>query len=242
MRGARAARQLLAAGHDDDDTTAATAATATTAAATAAAPPPRRVVPLGSVDVGALRAAMLERWGELWGGAHHFTHLFPGLANYGSTFRGVENVKLLFSASPASLRGSDLGRRAPVSAFSALPWPQTERWRVVFPAWNLLRSVVLPVFDELFGRRLQLPRYLSHILRVQMNRMPAGANIAPHADRGFYATGAHRYHVPILVPRCVRFAHAREVGGGGGDGGGGGGGGGGGSGSLGVVACGTCRR
>lgn len=31
-----------------------------------------------------------------------------------------------------------------------------------------------------------------------------------HRDVGYYAMHAHRYHVPVIVPKCVRFEHLRE--------------------------------
>ena len=185
-----------------------------------APPSQHRVVSLGPIDVADLRSATLALWPDLWT-AHGFGHLFPGLGvGYEKLFRGLMNAKLVFSANPDSLlRAAREKRRAksttqppPRDADDdvALPWPRTPRTRVVFPAWSLLRPALLPIFDEVFGRRLGLgAAYLRRILRVQMNRMPEGADIAPHVDHGFYATGAHRYHIPLIVPRCVRFAHAR---------------------------------
>ena len=177
-------------------------------------PPHHRVVSLGPVDVADLRTATIAQWQSLWS-AHDFGHLFPGLAGYEAIFRGIKNAKLVFSASPEMLR-KELHRlhssedKAAIAARDALPWPKTARWRVVFPAWRLLRGVLLPLFDEVFGRRMGLgPSYTQRILRVQMNRMPPLSNVGPHVDRGFYANNAHRYHFPLIVPRCVRFAHIK---------------------------------
>jgi len=163
------------------------------------------------VDVTELRALTLLHWADLWGGSHSWLHLFPGLPNYGKVFRGVQNAKLIFSCSPEALRRSALARAAPPGALGALPWPQTQRWRVLFPAWRRFSAALLPLLDELFGRRLGLgPEYRNRLLRVQMNRMPRGADIARHQDRGFYATTAHRYHIPVLIPKCIRFSHVRQ--------------------------------
>ncbi|EOD09586.1 hypothetical protein EMIHUDRAFT_198112 [Emiliania huxleyi CCMP1516] len=96
--------------------------------------------------------------------------------------------------------------------FPGLPnYGKTQRWRVLFPAWRRFSAALLPLLDELFGRRLGLgPEYRNRLLRVQMNRMPRGADIARHQDRGFYATTAHRYHIPVLIPKCIRFSHVRQ--------------------------------
>ena len=75
----------------------------------------------------------------------------------------------------------------------------------------MLRGVLLPIFDELFGRRLGLGAdYESRILRAQLNRMTANSTIRQHRDVGYYATNAHRYHIPLIIPKCVRFAHVLE--------------------------------
>ena len=52
-----------------------------------------------------------------------------------------------------------------------------------------------------------MPDYASRVLRLQMNRLPSGARVHPHADRGYYSTNAHRYHIPVIASRCVRFEH-----------------------------------
>ena len=54
------------------------------------------------------------------------------------------------------------------------------------------------------------PRRLErHVWRVQLNRLPKGAEIRPHVDQGSYVLGAHRLHIPLIVPRCVRFEQQR---------------------------------
>ena len=218
-------------------------------------PPSQRVTSLGAVDVAELRRSTLAQWGELWEGQQDYGHLFPGLTNYGTIFQGVQNAKLLFSAEANMLRNSKLAEGVPSSAFASLPWPQTPRTRVVFPAWRLLRDEIIPILDEarlaphtlpgralcdalstlsapehtftltlspalplaephrrvsalqVFARRLRMPDYASRVLRLQMNRLPSGARVHPHADRGYYSTNAHRYHIPVIASRCVRFEH-----------------------------------
>ena len=168
-----------------------------------------RMASLGSVDVAELSKATVGMWTELWGGGHDFLHLFPGLSNYATTlFKGVINAKLVFSASPPAVRRQFYeGKGLPPSVLEERPWPRSNTWRVVFPAWRALRQHILPILDEVFMHRLGIPDYERRLLRVQMNRMPAGSNIGPHADQGYYASHAHRYHIPLIVPKCVRFQH-----------------------------------
>ena len=101
-------------------------------------PPSQRVVSLGAVDVAELRHSTVAQWDELWEGKQDYGHLFPGLTNYGAIFQGVQNAKLLFSAEASMLRNSKLADGVPSSAFTTLPWPQTPRTRVIFPAWRLV--------------------------------------------------------------------------------------------------------
>ena len=126
----------------------------------AALPAHQRFIAVGAVDVTALRTAMLSQWDELWSGKHDFQHLFPGLSNangYSGIFRGVLNAKLVFSATPQAVRKSHTGQAASADALARLPWPKSNRWRVVFPAWRALRGEVLPILDEGTQCHLYLP-------------------------------------------------------------------------------------
>ena len=78
---------------------------------------------------------------------------------------------------------------------------------LVMPLWRKLRPVVLPLLQEVVGRRLGLRAAHAYVWRVQLTRMPRGSTIGEHRDQGPYAVHAHRLHIPLLVPRCVRFEH-----------------------------------
>ena len=85
---------------------------------------------------------------------------------------------------------------------------QTFTWQrtaFAFPMWKQLRHAILPTLDQLFRRRLGIADWDRKVLRMQINRMPNGSAINQHADNGFYSVNSHRYHVPLIVPKCVRF-------------------------------------
>ena len=73
---------------------------------------------------------------------------------------------------------------------------------------------MIPLLDELLGHRLKTSRIERHVWRVQLNRLPKGAEIRPHVDQGSYVLGAHRLHIPLIVPKCVRFEQQRPAAGG----------------------------
>jgi hypothetical protein len=175
---------------------------------------------LGALDIEGLRSALLEQWGELWapadfgggGTKNDYNFLFPGLRGAARTFPGMMNAKLLFS-------GQMVGSRRAAAAANA-------SWRglrfaseigetcLVFPAWRALSAHVIPLLDELLGHRLKTSRIERHVWRVQLNRLPKGAEIRPHVDQGSYVLGAHRLHIPLIVPKCVRFEQQRPAAGG----------------------------
>ena len=170
---------------------------------------------IGAVDIEAMRAAVLSHWDELWGGAsktHAYNFLFPGLNSLAHLFRNLSNAKLLFSGEMATL-GSRIAKfdkssqRGDLLRTSAST--QNGTVCMVFPAWRMLRPIVHPILEEVLCRRLGMgcsPAELAaRVWRVQLNRMPAGSEILPHRDVGAYAQLAHRIHIPLIVPRCVRF-------------------------------------
>ena len=187
---------------------------------------------LGAVDIESLRAAVLAHWRELWEDHRHAFHfLFPGLQGSEYTFRNVSNAKLLFSGEAALLgprverlerlqaarRHKAQGKPPPTAAgaagaagaaaAAAAAGGRQSNVCLIFPGWRLLRPLVLPLLEEIFCRRLGIPcRELpSRVWRVQLNRMPAGSEIRPHIDLGSYAMNAHRVHIPLIVPSCLRF-------------------------------------
>ena len=46
---------------------------------------------------------------------------------------------------------------------------------------------------------------VSRIVRLQLARMGPGGSILKHADKGGWATGLHRVHVPLVTNADVRF-------------------------------------
>ena len=160
---------------------------------------------------------------------HAFDFLFPGNANIHAVFRNTLNAKLLFSASAdrtlpqimklmrmvghnstlAQFRKvSRLQSRVAAGALRATgPVPDV---CFVLPAWRQLSTVIRPLLNEVVGRRLGLVPSGAHVWRVQLTRMPEGSEIVEHQDRGNYVQSAHRVHIPLVVPRCLRFEY-REV-------------------------------
>ena len=41
--------------------------------------------------------------------------------------------------------------------------------------------------------------------------MPAGSVVRPHIDQGFYAGACHRYHIPVIIPKCILFEHRQPL-------------------------------
>jgi hypothetical protein len=184
---------------------------------------------LGGVDIGPVRDALLREWPYLWGeasqaegsggpsadcgrGAHSFDCLFPALAGAQATFPGLLNAKILFSGArvgvpsgTAAAGGGRLLPRLPTRPRASAASGDGIETCIVFPAWRRLSPTLLPLLDSLLGARLGYTNLSRHIWRVQLNRMPPGSQIHPHIDQGSYSTLAHRIHVPLLVPKCIRF-------------------------------------
>lgn len=194
----------------------------------ASTPPAAAMQPfamLGGVDIGPVRDALLREWAYLWGegnhssggsvgcgrGPHSFDCLFPALAGAQATFPGLLNAKILFSGARVgvSLRaaagGEGLLRRLPSRTSGSAASGSGSETCIVFPAWRRLSPTLLPLLDSLLGARLGYTNLSRHIWRVQLNRMPPGSHIKAHVDQGSYSTLAHRIHVPLLVPKCIRF-------------------------------------
>mmetsp|Transcript_75136 Transcript_75136/g.125265 ORF Transcript_75136/g.125265 Transcript_75136/m.125265 type:complete len:636 (+) Transcript_75136:2-1909(+) len=176
---------------------------------------------LGAVDIEALRAAVLSRWDVVWekardssGVKHDYNFLFPGLQGITNTFPGLQNAKLLFSGAHVGYHGVSPGLLSKMSTSSSHASCET---CLLFPLWRKLAPQVLPLLDEVLYNRLGMRNLSRFVWRVQLNRMPKGAAIKPHVDQGNYASLSHRVHIPLIVPRCVRFeqlknAHSPEEG------------------------------
>jgi len=172
--------------------------------------PVPRFAMLGSVNIEPLRGALLRDWEEVWapattgtGTRHDFNFLFPGLVNAGGTFPGLLNAKLLFSGAFVGAVGS---RQAGIL-------PKIEQQLetcLVFPLWRQFAPQILPILDEVLGVRLGLGNLSRHVWRVQFNRMPSASQIKPHVDQGRYSEVAHRVHIPLIIPRCIRFEQAAD--------------------------------
>ena len=151
--------------------------------------------------------------GRLGGGGtkNDYNFLFPGLRGAARTFPGMMNAKLLFSG---QMVGSPRRRRRQRVVARAALASEIGETCLVFPAWRALSAHVIPLLDELLGHRLKTTRIERHVWRVQLNRLPKGAEIRPHVDQGSYVLGAHRLHIPLIVPKCVRFEQQRPAAGG----------------------------
>ena len=57
----------------------------------------------------------------------------------------------------------------------------------------------------MFHHKLGIHDYKAKILRAQLNRLPPKSRIRVHSDMGWYAANAHRYHIPIIASKCIRF-------------------------------------
>jgi len=146
------------------------------------------IVHHGSIDVTELKREVLNEWNHLWSGAHEWPQLFMPKSDY--VFHNTYDAKLIFSI---ELNSTRLFEDASMSS------------RYILPAWRIFRSSLLPILDELFVNRLRLEGWESRVLRLQMIRMPRNSWIKQHTDQGYYSANAHRFHIPLFVPRCVRF-------------------------------------
>jgi len=147
---------------------------------------------LGPIDIYDTRKFFLKHWDYLFGTERfEYDELF---ANYKAValFPGVRHIRVIFSFSKTF--------KLSVNNDQSIELPI---------AWKVLKPVILPMLDSLF-KRLKVPNWETKILRLQFNLIPPGAEVKPHVDMGFYATNAHRIHIPIFGTKCVKFMQRRN--------------------------------
>jgi hypothetical protein len=76
-----------------------------------------------------------------------------------------------------------------------------------FPYWEeTWRPVVLPILQTVMGWYGVPPAEAENrIVRLQFARMGGGGAILKHADKGGWATGLHRVHIPLITNPDVQF-------------------------------------
>jgi hypothetical protein len=75
-----------------------------------------------------------------------------------------------------------------------------------FPYWARWRPLALPVIQTVLGwYGVPAAEAESRIVRLQLARMGPGGAILKHSDKGGWATGLHRVHVPLVTNAGVRF-------------------------------------
>lgn len=74
-----------------------------------------------------------------------------------------------------------------------------------FPWWDEWKPLVMPVVSEILGW-YGVPEHEreARIVRLQLARMGPGGAILKHADKGGWATGLHRVHVPLITNHEAR--------------------------------------
>jgi len=68
-----------------------------------------------------------------------------------------------------------------------------------FPWWDHWRPVVMPVISQILGwYGIPESEHEQRIVRLQLARMGPGGAILKHSDKGGWATGLHRIHIPLI--------------------------------------------
>ena len=140
-------------------------------------------VPLRHVDVSAL-AARLAAHPEIWDA--------DVAAKDNAVLQGRENNMARFKPGCASAHFvfSDQGANA---CFH-------------FPWWADWKDVVQPILDEILGWYGVPPEERDRrAVRLQLARMAPGGKILKHSDKGGWATGLHRIHIPVITNPEVQF-------------------------------------
>ena len=140
-------------------------------------------VPLRHVDVSKL-AARLRAHPEIWDA--------DVAARDNAVLQGRENNMARFKPGCASAHFvfSDQGANA---CFQ-------------FPWWDEWKDVLQPILDEILGwYGVPVEERAHRAVRLQMARMAPGGKILKHSDKGGWATGLHRIHVPVITNPDVQF-------------------------------------
>ena len=140
-------------------------------------------VPLRHVDVSALAARLAEH-PEIWD---------PDVAaTQNAVLQGRESNMARFKPGCASAHFVFSDQSA--SACFHFPW------------WDEWKDVVQPIIDEILGWYGVPPaERASRAVRLQLARMAPGGKILKHSDKGGWATGLHRIHIPIVTNPEVQF-------------------------------------
>ncbi len=92
---------------------------------------------------------------------------------------------------------------------------QTAKTCFHFPWWDEWKPTVMPIISEILGW-YGVPEHEreARIVRLQLARMGPGGAILRHSDKGGWAQGLHRIHIPLITnpeARAARGACARGV-------------------------------
>lgn len=152
-------------------------------------------VPLRHVDVTALAAALAAH-PEIWDAeaAARDNAVLGGREGNMARFKpGCGTAHLVFSDQQAA-------------ACFSFPW-----WDAPGSPW---RAAALPLITEILGwygvPAAEAPR---RIVRLQLARMAPGGAILKHSDKGGWAVGLHRTHIPVVTNPDVRFVMQADAGG-----------------------------
>ena len=140
-------------------------------------------VPLRHVDVSALAARLAEH-PEIWDADEA-------------------------SANNAVLQGreSNMARFKPGCASAHFVFSdQSAQACFFFPWWHEWKDVLQPILDEILGWYGVPPgEFAQRAVRLQLARMAPGGKILKHSDKGGWATGLHRIHIPVITNPDVQF-------------------------------------
>lgn len=153
---------------------------------------PGAFVALRHVDVSALAEEVSKRAAEgLWDPAQAAEHnaVLVGREDNMAKFKpGVQTVHLIFS-------------------------DQAAKQCYHFPYWAQWRPLVMPILDTVLSWYGVPPQERENrVVRLQLARMGPGGAIKRHADKGGWAEGLHRVHIPLIsnpearggMPRTIR--------------------------------------
>jgi hypothetical protein len=140
-------------------------------------------VPLRHVDVSALAAKLVAN-PQIWDAdvAARDNAVLAGRESNMARFKpGCSSAHLIFSDQNAE-------------ACFAFPW------------WEEWKPVVQPIISEILSWYNVPEGEREHrAVRLQLARMSPGGSILKHSDKGGWATGLHRIHIPVITNPDVHF-------------------------------------
>lgn len=140
-------------------------------------------VPLRHVDVSALAARLAEH-PEIWDA--------EVAAKDNAVLQGRESNMARFKPGCASAHFVFSDQNA--EACFNFPW---------FADWH---DVLQPILDEILSwYGVPVDQRAHRAVRLQLARMAPGGKILKHSDKGGWATGLHRIHIPIITNPDVQF-------------------------------------